>query len=111
MAAHRPDVLISAGRPGLTRPQSALLAGPADRHVVIGQGPDRWADPQRAATDVAAGIRLSGTPAGTTPWLDAWPRADTAARHAVDAVLDAVDRLTEPRLALDLFLRLPECAL
>jgi 2-succinyl-5-enolpyruvyl-6-hydroxy-3-cyclohexene-1-carboxylate synthase len=111
MAAHRPDVLISAGRPGLTRPQSALLAGPVGRHVVIGQGPGRWADPQRAATDVAAGVRLTGTPAGTTPWLDAWQRADTAARHAVDAVLDQQDRLTEPRLARDLVLGMPEDAL
>jgi 2-succinyl-5-enolpyruvyl-6-hydroxy-3-cyclohexene-1-carboxylate synthase len=110
-AAYRPDVLVSAGRPGLSRPQSALLARPAGRHVVIGQGPGRWADPQRAATDVAAGIRLRGAPAGTTPWLDAWQRADAAARHAVDAVLDAQDRVTEPRLARDLLLGMPEDAL
>ena len=110
-AAYRPDVLVSAGRPGLSRPQSALLAGPAGRHVIIRQGPGRWADPQRAATDVAAAIRLSGTPAGTTPWLDAWRRADDAARRAVDAVLDEEDRLTEPRLARDLVLGLPEDAL
>ena len=111
IAAHRPDVLVSAGRPGLSRPQSALLAGPTGRHVVIGQGPGRWADPQRAATDVAAGIRLSGAPARTTPWLDGWLRADGAARRAVDAVLDEEDRLTEPRLARDLVLGLPEDAL
>jgi 2-succinyl-5-enolpyruvyl-6-hydroxy-3-cyclohexene-1-carboxylate synthase len=109
--AHRPDVIVSAGRPGLSRPQSALLAAPVGRHVVLGQGPGRWADPQRAATDVAAGIRLSGTPAGTTPWLDAWLRADDAARRAVDAALDGEDRLTEPRLARDLVLGLPEDAL
>jgi 2-succinyl-5-enolpyruvyl-6-hydroxy-3-cyclohexene-1-carboxylate synthase len=111
MGAYRPDVIVSAGRPGLSRPQSALLAAPVGRHVVIGQGPGRWADPQRAATDVAAGIRLSGTPAGTTPWLDAWLRADDAARRAVDAVLDDEDRLTEPRLARDLVVGLPEDAL
>jgi 2-succinyl-5-enolpyruvyl-6-hydroxy-3-cyclohexene-1-carboxylate synthase len=111
MAAHRPDVLVSAGRPGLTRPQSALLAAPVRRHVVIGQGPGRWADPQRAATDVAAGIRLSGSPARTTSWLEGWRRADDAARRAVDAVLDEQDRLTEPRLARDLVLGLPEDAL
>jgi 2-succinyl-5-enolpyruvyl-6-hydroxy-3-cyclohexene-1-carboxylate synthase len=111
MAARRPDVLVSAGRPGLSRPQSALLAGLARRHVVIGQGPGRWADPQRAATDVAAGIRLGGAPAWTTPWLDGWLRADKAARRAVDSVLDGEDRLTEPRLARDLVLGLPEDAL
>jgi 2-succinyl-5-enolpyruvyl-6-hydroxy-3-cyclohexene-1-carboxylate synthase len=111
MAAHRPDVLVSAGRPGLSRPQSALLAGPAGRHVVIEQGPGSWADPQRAATDVAAGIRLSGTPAGPAAWLDGWRRADEAARRAVDSVLDEQDRLTEPRLARDLLLGVPEDAL
>jgi len=115
-AAHRPDVLVSAGRPGLSRPQSALLARSAARHVVIGQGPGRWADPQRSATDVAAAIRLSGAPAGATPWLatpwlDAWRRADDAARRALDAILDGDDRLTEPRLARDLVLGLPEQAL
>ena len=110
MAAHRPDVIVSAGRPGLSRPQSALLAGAAARHVVIAQGPGRWADPQRAATDVAAGIRLAG-PARTTPWLEGWRRADDAARRAVDAVLDEEDGLTEPRLARDLVLWLPEDAL
>jgi hypothetical protein len=132
MAAHRPQVIISAGRPGLSRPQSALLglaraaagrppgsaiapggadsaadpgaddetarasrvsdpAGvPAIRHVVIAQGPGMWADPQRAATDVAASVRLTGAP-GTVQvrWLDAWRRADAAATRAAGAVLDA----------------------
>ena len=110
-AAHRPDVLVSAGRPGLSRPQSALLAACAGRHVVIGQGPGRWADPQRAATDVAAGLRLRDSPAAATPWLDAWRRADDAARRAVDAVLDSGDQLTEPRLARDLVQALPADAL
>jgi 2-succinyl-5-enolpyruvyl-6-hydroxy-3-cyclohexene-1-carboxylate synthase len=116
VAAHRPDVLVSAGRPGLSRAQLAFLGGvngPAGRRVVIAQGPGRWADPQRAATDVAAGIRLTGAPAGSRAagWLDGWRRADEAARHAVDAVLDSGDSLTEPRLARDLGHALPEGAL
>jgi 2-succinyl-5-enolpyruvyl-6-hydroxy-3-cyclohexene-1-carboxylate synthase len=111
VAAHRPDVLVSAGRPGLSRAQLAFLGGSAGRHVVIGQGPGRWADPQRAATDVAERIRLGGTPAGTTAWLAEWRRADDAARRAVDRVLDQDDRLTEPRLARDLVQGLPEGSL
>jgi 2-succinyl-5-enolpyruvyl-6-hydroxy-3-cyclohexene-1-carboxylate synthase len=111
VAAHRPDVIVSAGRPGLSRAQMAFLNGPAGRHVVIEQGPGRWADPQRAATDIAAGIRLSGRPARTTAWLTEWRRADDAARRAVDRVLDEDNRLTEPRLARDLILGLPEDAL
>jgi 2-succinyl-5-enolpyruvyl-6-hydroxy-3-cyclohexene-1-carboxylate synthase len=109
--AHQPDLIVSAGRPGLSRPQLAFLkTGPAVRHVVMAQGPGRWADPQRAATDVASALRLTGTPAGTA-WLDGWQRADEAARRAVDAVLDEDESLTEPRLARDLATSLPDGAL
>ena len=111
VAAHRPDVLVSAGRPGLSRAQLAFLGTPVDRHVVIAQGTGRWADPQRAATDVASAIRLTGAPAGSAGWLGEWRRADEAARRAVDAVLDSGDRLSEPRLARDLGHGLPEGAL
>ena len=108
MAAHSPEVIVSAGRPGLTRAQSALMglargaaaghgAGgaprggtPPVRHVVVAPGPGMWADPQRAATDVTMSIRLTGAP-GTVPgrWLNAWRRADAAAARAAGAVLDA----------------------
>jgi 2-succinyl-5-enolpyruvyl-6-hydroxy-3-cyclohexene-1-carboxylate synthase len=119
MAAHRPDVIVSAGRPGLSRPQTALmtLARQAGgiRHVVVAQGPGHWADPQRAATDVAAAVRLSGAPeeagelgeagelaadpatgpAGSatgvitarSEWLAEWLGAGKAAMRAADAVL------------------------
>jgi 2-succinyl-5-enolpyruvyl-6-hydroxy-3-cyclohexene-1-carboxylate synthase len=126
MATHRPDVIISAGRPGLSRPQSALLrlardaesAGLAQehmgrpataaadktqagdgtaaplpvRHVVVAQGPGLWADPQRAATDVAAAVWLTGAPGGGTAagrWLNEWRAADAAATKAAAAVLGA----------------------
>ena len=95
--AHQPDLIVSAGRPGLSRAQLAFLGtarrapGRPRRHVVVAQGPGRWADPQRAATDVAPALRLTGTPGGAgSPggWLEGWQRADEAARRAVDAVLD-----------------------
>ena len=121
MAAHRPAVIVSAGRPGLSRPQSALVGlarsgsdtdgGPV-RHVVIEQGPGRWADPQRAATDVAAGVRLTGVPDDPPgEWLDGWQRADAAAILAADAALELRDSLTEPLLARELLTALPENAL
>jgi 2-succinyl-5-enolpyruvyl-6-hydroxy-3-cyclohexene-1-carboxylate synthase len=117
ITAHQPDLIISAGRPGLSRGQLAFLgARSARRHVVIAQGPGRWADPQRAATDVTLALRLAGVPAAprdapVSAWLASWRRADEAARRAVDAVLDADDGLTEPRLARDLLAALPEGAL
>src|SRR6202453_3552848 len=102
---------LSPGRPGLSRAQSAFLRTAA-RHVVIAQGPDRWADPQRAATDVAAAIRLAGEPPrGSGSWLDDWLHAEKAARAAGDAVLAAVESISEPRLARDLAAALPPGAL
>jgi 2-succinyl-5-enolpyruvyl-6-hydroxy-3-cyclohexene-1-carboxylate synthase len=126
MAAHRPAVIISAGRPGLTRPQSALLrlarnATPPLRHVVIAAGPGMWADPQRAATDVAAAVRLTGAPdrppAAADPaagsWLADWRRADATAAKAAAAVLDGWPggELSEPEVARALVAALPAHAL
>jgi 2-succinyl-5-enolpyruvyl-6-hydroxy-3-cyclohexene-1-carboxylate synthase len=110
--AHPPELIVSAGRPGLSRGQTALLSrGPARRHVVVAQGPGHWADPQRAATDVAAALRLTGTPGREGAWLDAWRQADEAASGAVHAVLSAEENLAEPRLARDLVAALPGGAL
>jgi len=145
MAAHKPELIVSAGRPGLSRPQSALLRLARDaatpiRHVVVAQGPGLWADPQRAATDVAAAIVLTGTgPTGqprvaaSRRWLDEWRHADAAATRAAAAVLDAgqggdtsapvLDKqllrkqllrkplLSEPLVARELVAALPEDAL
>jgi 2-succinyl-5-enolpyruvyl-6-hydroxy-3-cyclohexene-1-carboxylate synthase len=117
MAAHRPEVIVSAGRPGLSRPQSALLAlagaGEPVRHVVVAQGPGHWADPQRAATDLAAAVRLTGAPAPGAPdgWLGEWRRADADALRAACGVLDAEAGLTEPLLARELLAALPAEAL
>ncbi len=133
LAAHRPDVLVSAGRPGLSRGQQALLrAGGAIRHVVLAQGPGRWSDPGRSATDVAAEVALASGPpvpsdtAGLTgppvppvppgggpgsPWARSWLAADARATAAADVVLDAGDALSEPRLARDLAAGLPDGAL
>jgi 2-succinyl-5-enolpyruvyl-6-hydroxy-3-cyclohexene-1-carboxylate synthase len=113
LAGHRPDLIVSAGRPGLSRGQIAFLAGigPATRHVVLAQGPGRWADPARSATDVAAAVRLAGTPRRAGRWLASWLAADAAARAAADEVLDTGGALSEPRLARDLAAALPDGSL
>jgi len=114
---HRPDVIVSAGRPGLSRGQFALLRGAPGaaplRHVVLAQGPGHWADPARTATDVAAAITLRRPAAqrGRSAWLTAWQQADAAARQAADKILDGGDAVTEPRLARDLAAALPGGAL
>jgi 2-succinyl-5-enolpyruvyl-6-hydroxy-3-cyclohexene-1-carboxylate synthase len=71
VAAHRPDVVITAGRLGLSRQQVAFLRQAA-RHVVIAQGPGRWADPARTASDVLVARRLRW-PGGTQRPLVAAP--------------------------------------
>jgi 2-succinyl-5-enolpyruvyl-6-hydroxy-3-cyclohexene-1-carboxylate synthase len=118
LAAHRPDLIISAGRPGLSRGQLALLGcaaltgSGATRHVVLGQPDGRWADPARTATDVASSVRVRHVPASSdVGWLDSWRRADAAASEAADSVLDTDPGLSEPLLARDLGAALPAGAL
>jgi 2-succinyl-5-enolpyruvyl-6-hydroxy-3-cyclohexene-1-carboxylate synthase len=113
MAAHRPDVIVCAGRPGLSRPQSALLRTPDFRLAVIAQGPGQWADQARAADDVGTAVELAGAPRAQAPsaWLAAWRHADGLASAAVDKILDGEEALTEPRLARDLLRAIPEGSL
>jgi len=117
VAAHRPDLIVSSGRPGLSRGQLAYLktaspSGAAPRHVVVAQAPGRWADPARTATDVAAAVRLAGPgPSGGSGWLASWLAADEAAGAAAAGILGADDTLSEPRLARDLAAALPDGAL
>jgi 2-succinyl-5-enolpyruvyl-6-hydroxy-3-cyclohexene-1-carboxylate synthase len=115
LAGRLPDVIVSAGRPGLTRGQLALLraAAAAGRHVVLLQGPGRWSDPARTATDVAGRLVVRGgpPPRARTRWLDSWLAADAAVRQAADRVLDAEVKLSEPQLARDLAAALPAGAL
>ncbi len=139
VAAHQPEVVVTAGRPGLSRQQIAFLRQAA-RHVVVAHGPGRWADPARTASAVIYGRQRlpGGTPTGNSSrgagagaaahsrrrrdpeWLAAWLRGDAAARRAADAILDetpprgaltASGDLSEPRLARDLAATLPDGAL
>jgi len=120
MARHRPELIVSAGRPGLSRSQLALLRGAGTheegrvvRHVVLAHGPGRWADPARSATEVAAsaGLGRQAASAGPSGWLASWLDADRSVMAAIDQVLDADDLVNEPRLARDLASALPDGAL
>lgn len=109
-----PELVVSAGRPNLSRQILAFLRR-AERHVVVSAGalgdpaasvPNAFSDPARTATDVVAAV---SPPAGLDPafprstdWSRTWRRAESAARAAVDAVLDEEEALSEPRLARDL---------
>ncbi|MEU3019433.1 2-succinyl-5-enolpyruvyl-6-hydroxy-3-cyclohexene-1-carboxylic-acid synthase [Nocardiopsis sp. NPDC007018] len=121
--AHAPELVVSVGRPNLSRQVLAFLRR-ADRHVVVtaralgdpaASLADDFSDPARTATDVVAAV---APPAGLewahprrTDWSRSWERAEEAARAAIDGVLDADETLTEPRLARDLVAQLPSGSL
>ncbi|MGJ6965344.1 2-succinyl-5-enolpyruvyl-6-hydroxy-3-cyclohexene-1-carboxylic-acid synthase [Streptosporangium sp. G11] len=105
---HRPDVVVTLGRPGLSRPLLNWLRH-ADEHIVVAADMTRWPDPTRSATQVAQVVEIP-VAAGDDAWLHSWRRAETAARTAIDEVLDGTG-LSEPRLARDLVEALPNGAL
>ncbi|GAA3261852.1 2-succinyl-5-enolpyruvyl-6-hydroxy-3-cyclohexene-1-carboxylic-acid synthase [Nonomuraea helvata] len=105
---HRPDVVVTLGRPGLSRPLLSWLKR-AEEHIVVSPDLGRWPDPTRSATQVAQAVEIP-VAAGDDSWLHAWRQADLAVRSVMDAVLD-VSGTSEPRLARDLADSLPNGAL
>ncbi|WP_181874421.1 2-succinyl-5-enolpyruvyl-6-hydroxy-3-cyclohexene-1-carboxylic-acid synthase [Marinitenerispora sediminis] len=109
VAAHEPDIVVSVGRPGLSRQLLGYLRR-AGRHVVVGE-PTAFADPVRTATDVVPGVVAAATAEPDTPWSRSWRDAEAAARAATDELLDADDTLGELRLARDMAGHLPNGSL
>ncbi|MEU8124972.1 2-succinyl-5-enolpyruvyl-6-hydroxy-3-cyclohexene-1-carboxylic-acid synthase [Spirillospora sp. NPDC049024] len=102
---HRPEVVVTLGKPGLSRPLLSLLRR-AEEHIVLAPDLAHWPDPVRSATQVAPDVEIPVV-SGDDTWLKSWRSADQAAAAAVDAVLDAVPEVSEPRLARDLVAALP----
>ncbi|MGV9325163.1 2-succinyl-5-enolpyruvyl-6-hydroxy-3-cyclohexene-1-carboxylic-acid synthase [Streptosporangium sandarakinum] len=105
---HRPEVVVTLGRPSLSRTLLGWL-GQAAEHIVVTGDLTRWPDPTRSATQVAQAVEIP-VAAGDDAWLRSWRRADAAARDAVDEVLDGAG-FSEPRLARDLAEALPNGSL
>lgn len=108
VTAHRPDVVVTLGRPSLSRPLLSWLKR-VPEHIVVSPDLSRWPDPTRSATQVAQAVEIPAA-SGGDGWLRSWRHAEAAARAAIDEVLDA-GGLTEPRLARDLAAALPNGAL
>lgn len=102
---HRPEVVVTLGKPGLSRPLLSLLRR-AEEHIVLSPDLARWPDPVRSATQVAQEVEIPVV-SGDDAWLKSWRTADRAAAAAVDEVLDAAPGVSEPRLARDLVAGLP----
>lgn len=107
---HRPDLVVVAGRVGLSR---AVLAWLADQRYLVIDRDGAWSDPGRRASavhrcDVTALGDLTGR--ASPDWLASWRGAGELVAEAIDRVLDATEELTEPRVARDLSAALPDGA-
>lgn len=102
---HRPEVVVTLGKPGLSRPLLSFLRR-AEEHVVVSSSLARWPDPVRSATQVAQEAEIPVV-SGDDAWLKGWRTADLVARSAVDSVLDESAEVSEPRLARDLASAVP----
>lgn len=110
-AALRPDEVLVAGRPTLTRGVGALLRA-AGRVRVIGDDTD-WTDPQRLAAEVVDHVdRLDAgiLPASESDWLSDWQAADRAAGDAADKQLPGQAWPTGLHLAREMVAALPDRA-
>jgi 2-succinyl-5-enolpyruvyl-6-hydroxy-3-cyclohexene-1-carboxylate synthase len=105
-ADHRPTVVVQLGMPPASKVLAQWLAGSGATHVAV-SGTGLVSDPNLlGARQVHAPIgelcaaladRMSGH--RNRAWMDGWVRADHAARAALDAALDAEQRLSEPGTA------------
>ena len=107
---HQPDLVVVAGRVGLSR---ALLGWLAGRHYMVLDRDGTWSDPGRNAAavhrcDVAALADLTGR--DNADWAERWRGAGQLVAEAIDRVLDNDDDLSEPRVARDLAAALPDGA-
>ena len=103
---HRPEVVVTLGKPGLSRPLLSLLRR-AEEHIVLAPDLARWPDPVRSATQVAQEVEIPVVSGDDGVAAGRGGAADRAAAAAVDAVLDALPEVSEPRLARDLVAALP----
>jgi 2-succinyl-5-enolpyruvyl-6-hydroxy-3-cyclohexene-1-carboxylate synthase len=107
--AHRPESILVVGRPTLSRPVAALLAGPGIRVETVAALP-RWADAARTTGRVSVALPAAGGPLAEG-WRSHWSTAADRIGTAVDAVLDGSPSLTAGRLARDVVAALPAGAL
>lgn len=121
-AAHRVNMALVVGKPGLSRSLLSCIKEAYGVWVVDSHAD--WADPTRAAQMILPTVPVDDEDVSTrfaddraddpestdSSWFSDWLAAEAAARAAVDQVLDA-SGLSEARLARDLVAALPDGAL
>jgi 2-succinyl-5-enolpyruvyl-6-hydroxy-3-cyclohexene-1-carboxylate synthase len=111
---HRPDFVLRIGKIGISRVVNAFFGHDVEQALV--DAPGRWLDPERTAHRIVAadpGLLCASAaeripPRAASAWVDEWTAAESAARAAIDEVLDAHAEVTEPRLARDLARHAPD---
>lgn len=93
---HLPDLVVTVGRVGLSPHVSALVAR-TERHLAV--SPWGWPDPARTAWGLTHDLVESLRP--EPGWTEAWARAESVAREALDGFLDGMSRPVEPRVVRD----------
>ena len=109
-ADHRPDVVMQIGKPGLSRALSAWIGNLSIERILIDET-GAWLDPERSLSRIVTGDpaltcdaltkRLRSPPRRPSEWLKRWRDAEKKARAAVDGYLDALEHLSEARIARD----------
>jgi 2-succinyl-5-enolpyruvyl-6-hydroxy-3-cyclohexene-1-carboxylate synthase len=111
--AHVPDLVFRFGPAGISRALEAWL-GPEVPQVLI-DAHGTWHDPRRAVSRLVraepaaacAALALRLEPRADSPWLRSWVEGERRARAAIDGILDAEEKPSEPRTARDLLAALP----
>ncbi len=112
--SHRPEVVLRFGNLGISKALTSWL-DPSVRQIAVDPG-GRWLDPaRRIAWNVGAEpaqlctqLIKSLKVRTNSQWLADWLVAEATARASLDAALDEIVEITEPRIARDLAALLPD---
>jgi 2-succinyl-5-enolpyruvyl-6-hydroxy-3-cyclohexene-1-carboxylate synthase len=110
----RPDFVLRVGDLPVSKPLREWLAGLGDIPQVALDGESAWQDPAAVVSDALGGdprailetIAAHADRAEQSDWFDRWRSFDELAGEAILGVLGG-DRLSEPRVALELGVLLP----
>jgi 2-succinyl-5-enolpyruvyl-6-hydroxy-3-cyclohexene-1-carboxylate synthase len=114
--AHRPELVLRFGKPGLSRPLAGFLASDVEQVLVDRDG--SWLDPGRTLAEVISADEADLCRAlvrslphrRRSKWLQEWLDGEAVARRALDLALDESDAPTEPRVARDIVACMPSGA-
>jgi 2-succinyl-5-enolpyruvyl-6-hydroxy-3-cyclohexene-1-carboxylate synthase len=119
-ASHRPDLVLRVGDLPVSKPLRTWLAGLEDVRQVALDPESAWQDPASVLSDSLAlepAAALTGLTAPTADrnrptadpdWLAGWRSADERAAEAILGALDGDRGLSEPAVAAELGVLLPE---